>query len=151
MRSGGFDCRHRRYPFDAGPAQQLQQQGLSLVVGMMGQRDVVAGLPGESGVAQFTRSRLDAVLVTQRCDVDALDMQRDALAGAKIGAEIRPRIGVRADAVMDMQSGKPPLETRSEDMQQMQQNDGIHTAAQTDEDVTVPGKKRREVRRNGFS
>jgi len=36
-------------------------------------------------------------------------------------------------------------------MQQMQQHDRIHAAAQTDEDVTVLGEKRRKARRDGVS
>jgi hypothetical protein len=52
---------------------------------------------------------------------------------------------------MNMQGGKFPLETRSKRVQQMQQHDGIHAAAQTDKDVTVTGKKRRKARRNSVS
>jgi hypothetical protein len=36
-------------------------------------------------------------------------------------------------------------------VQQVQQHDGIHAAAQTDKDVIVTWKKRRETRRNSVS
>ena len=91
------------------------------------------------------------MFVAQRGDIDAFDVQRNVVPSAESGAEIRPRIGVRTDAVMDMQGGKLPLEAGSKRVQQMQQHDGIHAAAQTDQDVTVPGKKRREARRNSVS
>jgi hypothetical protein len=52
---------------------------------------------------------------------------------------------------MDMQGGKPPVEPGSQHVQQMQQHDRIHAAAQANEDVTVLGKKRREARRNSVS
>jgi hypothetical protein len=102
-------------------------------------------------MAQLARSRLDAMLVSQPGDIDAFDVQRNAVLCAKSSAEIRPRIGVRTDTVMDMQGGKLPVETWSKRVQQMQQHDRIHTAAQTDKDVTVAGKKRRKARRNDVS
>jgi hypothetical protein len=52
---------------------------------------------------------------------------------------------------MNMQGGKFPLETRGKCVKQMQQHDRIHAAAQTDQDVTVTWKKRREARRNSVS
>jgi hypothetical protein len=52
---------------------------------------------------------------------------------------------------MDMQGGKLPGKAGSKRVQQMQQHDGIHAAAQTDKDVIVTGKKRRQARRNSVS
>ena len=102
-------------------------------------------------MAQLARRRLDAMFVTQAGDIDAFDVQRNVVLYAKSGAEIRPHIGVRADTVMDMQGGKLPVEAGSKRVQQMQQHDRIHAAAQTDKDVTVTGKKRRQARRNSVS
>ena len=52
---------------------------------------------------------------------------------------------------MDMQSREFPLEARRKGVQQVQQHDGIHAAAQANENLTMPGKKRRETRRDGVS
>ena len=79
------------------------------------------------------------------------DVQRNVVLCAESGAEIRPRIGVRTDAVMDVQGGKQPVEAGSKRVQQMQQHDGIHAAAQADKDMTATGKKRRETHRNSVS
>jgi hypothetical protein len=151
---GPFDVvqdRHCRCALDARTAQQLQQHGFRLVVGMVRQRDEISGMPGQGRVAQLARGRFDAVIIAQRRDVHAFDLQRDAVSRAKLDAEIRPGVGIGADAVMDVQGGKAPFEAWREEMQQVQQHDRIHAAAQADEDAAVPGKKRREARRNGVS
>ena len=143
--------RHCRDTPDTRAAQQLQQQRFRLVVGMMRQCNEIALLPGESSMAQLARSGFDTVIGLQRGDVDAFDMQRDVEPNAKSGAEVRPSIGIGTDPVMDMQCGKLPLEAGSKGVQQVQQHDGIHAAAQTDEDLTVSGKQRRQARRDGVS
>jgi hypothetical protein len=143
--------RHCRYALDARTAQHLQQQRFRLIISMMRQRDYIARLLGKSRMAQFACRRLDAMLVTQAGDIDAFDAQRNVVLCTKSGAEIHPRIGVPADAVMDMQGRKLPVETWSKGMKQMQQHDRVHAAAQTNEDVTFPGKKRRQARRNSVS
>jgi hypothetical protein len=52
---------------------------------------------------------------------------------------------------MNVQCGKSPLKTWRNGVQKVQQNDGVHSAAQTDEDVAVWWKKRREALRYGLS
>ena len=110
----------------------MQQQRLGLIVGVVRQRHKITRLRCERRVAQLARRRFDAV-TAQRRDIYMLDMQGDLVTRAQAGAEFRPRIGIRADAVMDMQCGKPPGETRSEFMQQMQQHHRVHPAAQADQ------------------
>ena len=118
---------------------------------MMCQRNEIAFMRGKRSMTQLARSGFDTVIGLQRGDIDAFDVQRDIESNAKPGAEIRPCIGVRTDAVMDMQGGKLPLEARRKAEQHMQQHDGIHAATQANEDLTVSGKKRRQARRDGVS
>lgn len=139
--------RHGRRTLDTRAAQQLQQQGFGLVVGVMRECDEVARLPGECRMAQLACRRFDAVLA-QRGNVHRFDMQRNGVLRAEPGTEIRPGIGVLADAVMDVQCGKPPRKTRCELVQQVQQHHGIDSAAQADQDGTVRGNQRRETRGN---
>src|SRR3990172_4935668 len=89
-------------------------------------------------------------MLSQRCDIHMLDMQRDLVECAQAGAELRPRIGIRADAVMDMQCGKPPGEMRRKFMQQMQQHHRTPPAAQADQNGTVRGEQRCDARRDSF-
>ena len=130
-------------------AQQLQQQGFGLVVGMVRQRYEIACLPGKCRMAQLARCRLDAVFA-QRCNINVFDMQRNGVLRAKSGAEIRPRIGIGTDAMMNMQCGESPEKTRRKPAQQVQQHDGINPAAQADQDGTVRGKQRRDLRCDAF-
>ena len=118
---------------------------------MMCERDEIAGLPGESGVTQLAGGCLDAVLVAQSGNIHSFNMQGNIKLIAESATKFRPIMGIGTDAVVDVQGGKPPFETRREGMQQMQQNDGIHAAAQADQEVTALGKKRRQARRNGIS
>ena len=53
--------------------------------------------------------------------------------------------------MMDVQGGQAPLKSWRESMQQVQQHDGVHAAAQTNEDVTVLRKKRPESGRDSVS
>src|SRR5450759_565215 len=96
-------------------------------------------------MAQFARRRFDAML-TQWRDVHAFDVQGNVESGAKIGAEIRPGIRIRADAVMDMQCGQLPGKTCGEFMQQMQQYHRVHATTQTDQDRAMRGKQWRDLR-----
>jgi hypothetical protein len=129
----------------------LQQQCFRLIVCMVSQRNAVAFLVEKSSVAQFACGGLYAMIGSQGGDIDLLDVQRNIQTRAVSSAETRPVISIRADSMMHMQGGQPPFEARCQSVQQMQQHDRIHAAAQTDEDVTMPGKMRRESRRNGIS
>src|SRR5262249_12541618 len=53
--------RHRREPFHPRTSKELQEQGLDLVVLMVRERHVVAGLAGEHRVSRGARGRLDAL------------------------------------------------------------------------------------------
>jgi hypothetical protein len=77
-----------------------------------------------------------------------LYMQCQAISNAQFGAKIRPCIRIRANTVMDMQGGQVPLKTRRKSMQQVQQHDRVHAAAQTKENVTVLRKKRPQSSRD---
>jgi hypothetical protein len=94
---------------------------------------------------------LDTMIVSQRGDIDTLDLQRDIVLSAQFDTKLSPSIRVGADAVMNVQCGESPLKTWRNEVQKVQQNDGVHSAAQTDEDVAVWWKKRREVLRYGLS
>jgi len=79
----------------------LQQQRLGLIVGVVRQHHKIAVLRGERRMAQLARRRFDAMRA-QRGDVHMFDAQGNVEARTKVGAKIRPRIGILADAVMDV-------------------------------------------------
>ena len=112
--------RHGACATHSSPAQQLQQQGLRLIVGVVRERHKIAGLAGKCRMAQLARRRFDSVRA-QRRNIHALDVQGNKVSRAKIGAKVYPLIGVWADTVMDMQRGKLPGKAGSELVQQMQQ------------------------------
>ena len=110
----------------------MQQQRLGLVVGVVRQCDKVAVLARERGMAQLARGGLDSVFA-QRRDVHMFDFQGNFQPGAQSGAKLSPGIGVRADAVVDMQCGKLPREAWRETVKKMEQYDRIHPAAESDQ------------------
>ena len=65
------------------------------------------------------------------------DLQGNVAARAQVGTERRPGIGLRADAVMDVQRAQAPLVSRGKLVQQVQQDNGINTAAQAQQDGTT--------------
>lgn len=81
MPNEAFGERHRRRTSYAGTAQQLQQQRLGLIVGVVRQRHKITRLRCERRIAQFARRRFDAVSA-QRRDIYMLDMQGDLVTRA---------------------------------------------------------------------
>ncbi len=63
---------------------------------------------------------------------------------AQCSAERCPFVGTRADAVIHMQGGEFPVAKGNKPGQEMQQHDGIHSAAQTQQNRTAVGNQGRE-------
>ena len=104
-------ARHRRQAGRTGAAQRLQQEGLGLVVAVVGQQhDAAAGLArhvGQRAVAALARQRLQA-LAGLRLQPEMADMEMQvgafgtpALALAR--AVVAPVVGEAAQAVVNMQ------------------------------------------------
>ena len=123
-----FDRSHRRSPLNACAAQQLQQQGFGLVVLVMGERDEIHRLASERLMAQFARGSFDAHCA-QGGNVYMFDMQGNAVIFAQLCAERCPCVSMRADAVMHMKGGEFPRILPGKPREQVQQYDGIQSAA----------------------
>ncbi|VWC16633.1 hypothetical protein BUB20358_05593 [Burkholderia ubonensis] len=98
--------RHRGDPGDTRAAQQLQQHRLGLIVGVLRQPQHGRAMPlahrVERRVAALPRTRLDPGAAVAR-HVDAHRIECDAeLRGARLRVR-GPRVGVRAQPVVDMQ------------------------------------------------
>src|SRR3989338_2950171 len=112
----------------------------------MRQSHKITFLPGKCRMTQLARRRLDT-MHTQRSYVHMLDAQRNTILCTEHGAKLRPCIGVWADAVMYMQSGKSPGKTRCKLAQKVQQHHRIHPTAQTNQDGTMRREQRYDARR----
>ena len=92
---------HRREPVRSGPAQQLQQHRLRLIVRVMGEGDEVGADFGEHGVARGARGGLDAD--SRRApDLHAMHGERNLPRSARVRAEFGPRIRSWREAVMNV-------------------------------------------------
>ncbi len=121
-----------------GAAQELQQQRLGLVVGMVRDRDDVGIGRGERGVARGTRRRLEALAGRPR-DPRPVHRQRDRPARALGGAELGPGVGIRREAVVDVQGGHGDRQLARERGQRVEQHHRIAAARQRDGDGEAPG------------
>ena len=135
--------RHRSRPAHACAAQQLQQEGLGLVVRMVRKGDKIGLLPLKDSMAQFARCRFDAMLAQGR-DVNVFYLQGYIKVRAQAGAELGPGICIPADTMMDMQRVKAQRMGRGKLVQQMQQNYRIHAAAQANRDGASSRNERQE-------
>ena len=122
---------HRGESVAAGSAQRAQQEGLGLVVAMMGEReDLVLTQSGSEGrMPRSARCGLEAVAAIQR-DVDADDRQRQGKLVAQ-GLAVRcPAIGIRVQAVVHVERAQAACLRHRRARQGMQQHAGIETAAE---------------------
>ena len=95
----------RRHAGRAGnprPAQQIEQRRFGLVVAVVRQRQPVGIDRGECAITAAPRRRFQAFAAVA-LHFDADDVERNRQTAAEGRAEIRPRIGMWAEAVMHMQ------------------------------------------------
>ena len=107
FRPSASDLQHtkRRHTGGAGnprPAQQIEQRRFGLVIAVVRQRQPVGIDRGECAITAAPRRRFQAFAAVA-LHFDADDVERNRQAAAEGRAEIRPRIGMRAEAVMHMQ------------------------------------------------
>ena len=148
----GFDERHRRQTFHPRAAQELQQHGLGLVVGVVRERNQVRTSTRKRGVARFARRSLGAVTPLH---LDASDSEGHAEGPAPRTAKARPRRGVRAQLVIDVQRPKLEAHPRRDSRKKIEENDRVDAAAQAQQQpVARPhgrfqmrGDVRREIAR----
>jgi hypothetical protein len=123
-------------------AQQLQQQGLGLVIAMVGGKQhlpLTQCLP-EGQVAGMTRRRLQA-LHALPFDLHPVQRKRHGEAFAKCTALFRPFGGMRGKTVVDMQGGNLCAQLAAQTSHEMQQHGGIEPAAEGDQVTT--GRRQR--------
>ncbi len=144
--------RHGGQAAGAGAAQQLQQQRLGLVVGVMRQQ--------HRGCAPLARERFER-LVTRRSrsslDADARAARNTHLARrasnpvrrAQRGAEARPGVGVAGQPMMDVQGDDLAARGGGDACRRVEQRDGIATARQRNADAPAVGQRLREQIRDG--
>ena len=94
--------RHRGKPVRTGAAQELQQQGFRLIVGVMGECDEIDGSVGERGIPGRSRRGFEA-RATAPLDLRAMDGEGHAALSAFVRAKRDPGFGVRRKAMMHVQ------------------------------------------------
>ncbi len=97
------DERHRRESFHPRAAQQLQEHGLSLVVLVVGERDVIGFLRKQRVITRRARCGLETVTAFY---VHADHPQGYAAGTADRAAERSPAAGIGADLMIDVKRGK---------------------------------------------
>jgi len=110
---------------------------------MMPQDQFIRGTSGKDTIARLARCSLQPKAAGP-IDRDVFDTQFDAETPTVIGTEPCPAIGIRGKAMMDM-DGLQALSEAVAD-QNMQQDDGIATAGETDADASITHLSGREER-----
>ena len=118
---------HRRPAFDAGAAQQLQQQSFGLVVQMLCEHDEISLLPRIDRVARAARGGLHAFGAIRR-DIHRAHVQRDTQAFALARAKRGPAARVGTDAVIDVYAGQPESQRLREPAQHLEQHHRVEAA-----------------------
>ena len=133
---------HRRERGDAAAAQRLQQEGLGLVATMVAEQDQLGAAGArhlaERAIARAARPRFDA-LACARPLVEAARRELDRKAAprpakAKICAMCEPRVGVGAQAMMDVQREHRNAERRSRVDGRVEERGRVAAAAPGDGD-----------------
>ena len=97
----GFQRRHSGQPLGARAAQQLQQDGFGLVIGVMRQRDHISSYRLKSGVARAPRLFFQTG-AGRTADPNPPHTQRHIERGTDAPAVTRPRVGIGAQPVMNV-------------------------------------------------
>ena len=126
---------HRGQPIHAGAAQCAQQEGLGLVVAVVGEGEDLAITQRlrERAMACGARRALGAEAGIA-VDADADQGQRYAQGHAGLVAMPGPGIGARLQAMVHMQRTQALATDRGVVCEQVQQDGGIHPAAEADHD-----------------
>ena len=112
-------------------AQQLQQHGLGLVVGMMCERNDVDVLGEEALVACAAGERFEAAATLAR-DLHAMQSEAQSALRALRGAEFCPAGRVRRQAVVDVNGGERDGVPFGEPRHRIEQRHRIHAARERD-------------------
>ncbi len=121
---------HSTQALGAGGAQQAQQQGLGLVIGVVGGDQDLASVQGigEGRVARRARGGFQPASAA-RLDLHALHLQRDAERGGLRAHRGRPAGTVGMQAVVDVDRGQAARARRRLGRQRVQQCGGVEPAA----------------------
>ena len=115
-------------PGHPGAAQKVEGQGFRLVALMMSEQEQFAGRTGKHPVTRLACRRFEPE-TTVAVDFDTFDEQFDAEITAIVGAESGPAIGIRRQAVMNVNGAQIPARTKNSE--NMQEDDRIATARES--------------------
>ena len=117
---------------DARSAQQAEEDGLGLIIAVMGQRQPVGRALGEHRMAQ-TPCRRFQPLTAGTGYFDANDVERHTIAATERGAESGPGVGIGTQAVMDMNRREIEGQSRrAQAIERVQQHDRVAATGQAD-------------------
>jgi hypothetical protein len=132
------DERHGRQSLDPCAAEELQQQRLDLVVLVVGENDVIAGLTGKNLVTGGTCGSLEALASRHRHVYAA---EGNTAGAADTPAKSGPAARLRAQLVIYVQRGKSDPQTGAQPVEDIQQDHRIDPAAQGSRNA-IPGSHR---------
>ena len=125
----GGPARHGSESGRSAATQQRQQQGLGLIVAVLGREEPLAGAQtvGERRPAGAPRGGLGALAAPRR-GIDMTDLEGHAESLAGLAAVLGPPVGRLAETMMDMERGER-WQAVAQLGEQVQQHAGIHAAA----------------------
>ena len=134
---------HARQPGRPRTAQQLQQHGFSLVVQVVRRQQhggaVGAAHVAERRVAPLAGRGFDAALALVH--LHGAPVERHAQRGGRGRAMVAPGVGVRAQAVVDVEGGQRAAVRAHMRMREAQQHHRVEAAAEGDRDVRCTVRK----------
>lgn len=123
------EYRHASCPADARASQEIEEKGLGLVVLVMSQDQEFRIGFDKSVVAGLTRRCFQATIPLELY-IDPPYFERDFPCLAQLLAKCLPLIGIRAEAVVDMQGRQMESMPFRQLAKNMEKKDRIHTARQ---------------------
>ena len=133
--------RHGREPMRTGAPQQLEEQRLGLVVGVMRERNNVHVGFGERRVSGRAGGCLHA-RAAGTLDAHALHRYRNGTLCAFVDAELRPAIGIRGKTVVNVHSAERDTKFGGERGEGVEKYDRVAAPGERDSDPGRMGSNR---------
>ncbi len=122
---------HRRQPLHPAATQQVQQQRFRLIVAMLGQQQRIAILRFKNRVARMPRGSLKPQL-SLSLNAHALDPAFNIQRSGAATGEFSPVVGIRRQAVMDMDRRDFTRNFFAAGRREMEQRNRIEPAGKSD-------------------
>ena len=143
--TAGTGRRHAREPCEPRAAQELQQDGLSLIVLMLGEHDEIGARPGERGIPRRSRRAFDAETAVRR-EICRPHGAAQAVAPRGRARKAPPPARVGAESVVDVQALEGKRMRGRKPGQNVEGNDRVDAARERERQPRAARNVARELR-----